>query len=378
MTIGWCNRDYATLRAIPDKVMGIEYVRSRSYASVISRIARMVGLPRKRILKFGATFIGGTKSNKVDLFHFFNQIGVGWCRHPFVTSFETSVPRFLNRGDYWWAKSVEAMASSRCKRLIALSECSLNIQLHIEGVPDVSDRITVLHPPQEVLIDIEALKRKTERQGALKFFFVGRDFFRKGGGESLRALARIRKDFPVEVWTVGDFEHVDYASSWTVDSREATARLIEANKDWIHYAHSLPNGRVLELMKTCDVGLLPTRADTYGYSVLEMQACGLPVITTDVRALPEINDDKCGWLIKGCGVRDGTRRYGEADYSTAEKLRELSERIENGVYNACLEIAAKPNLIAERGGRAFVRIKREHDPVQYGLRLGEIYREAIG
>ncbi len=378
MRIGWCNRDYSTLRAIPDKVIGVEYVRSCSYASVIASIARMVKLPYRGVLKFGATFIGGTKSNKVDLYHFFNQIGVGWCRHPFVTSFETSVPRFLNRGDYWWGKSIEAMMSSRCKRLIALSECSCNIQLHTEGVPDMSDRLTVLHPPQEVLADTEALKQKQDRKGVLKFFFVGRDFFRKGGGESLRALARIRKDYPVEVWAVGDFEHVDYASSWAVDSREAMARLIEENKDWIHFTQSLPNERVLELMKTCDVGLLPTRADTYGYSVLEMQACGLPVITTDVRALPEINNDKCGWLIKGCGLRDGSGRYGEADYSTPEKMHELSERIENGVYNACVEIVSKPDMIAEKGTLAFARVKKDHDPIQYGVRLMGIYNEAIG
>ncbi|MFW2788163.1 glycosyltransferase, partial [Acinetobacter baumannii] len=45
------------------------------------------------------------------------------------------------------------------------------------------------------------------------------------------------------------------------------------------------------------IGLLPTWADTFGYSVLEFQACGCPVISTDVRALSEINNNDIGWLI---------------------------------------------------------------------------------
>ena len=377
MRIGWCNRGYPNTRLILDKVPGIEYVHSRSYAAAILRIAHKVKLPCKGVFKFGTSFNGGTSSDKVDLYHLFNQIGVGLCKRPFVTTFETSLPRCLNVGDYWWYKSIEAMTSSRCKRLIAFSECTREIQLRAKKVPDVSDRLTVLHPPQEVLTDAEDLKRRQDRKGVLKFFFVGRDFFRKGGGEALRALARIRKGYPVEVWAIGDFKHVDYASSWTTDSQEVTARLIETNKDWIHYAPSLPNERIIELMKTCDVGLLPTRADTYGYSVLEMQACGLPVITTDVRALPEINNEGCGWMIKGCGVRDGTHTYGEADYSSPEKLRELSEKIEEGVYKACAAIVSIPSSVREKAVRAVARIQRDHDPIRYGMKLGTIYKEAL-
>ncbi len=59
----------------------------------------------------------------------------------------------------------------------------------------------------------------------------------------------------------------------------------------------MPNQQVLELLKTCDVGLLPTYADTYGFSALEAQSAACPVISTDVRALPEINNTEVGWLI---------------------------------------------------------------------------------
>ena len=63
---------------------------------------------------------------------------------------------------------------------------------------------------------------------------------------------------------------------------------------WISYVPKLTNNETLELMKKSHIGLLPTYADTYGYSVLEFQAAGCPVITTNVRALPEINNNNLG------------------------------------------------------------------------------------
>ena len=67
--------------------------------------------------------------------------------------------------------------------------------------------------------------------------------------------------------------------------------------DWITHYETLPNDYVLELMREQHVGLLPTWSDTYGYSVLEFQISVVPVITTNVNALKEINNNSCGWVI---------------------------------------------------------------------------------
>ena len=47
------------------------------------------------------------------------------------------------------------------------------------------------------------------------------------------------------------------------------------------------NQQVLTLMGTCHLSLLATLHDTYGFSVLEGFAHGVPAVTTDVCALPE-------------------------------------------------------------------------------------------
>ena len=58
----------------------------------------------------------------------------------------------------------------------------------------------------------------------------------------------------------------------------------------IFYHKILFNSEVMNILKNTHVGLLPTYADTYGYSVLEAQSFGCPVITTNIRAMPEINN----------------------------------------------------------------------------------------
>ena len=55
---------------------------------------------------------------------------------------------------------------------------------------------------------------------------------------------------------------------------------------------------MLELLSGSHIGLLPSFAETYGYVVLEMQAAGVPVVTTDIRAFSEVNPDECGWRIR--------------------------------------------------------------------------------
>jgi glycosyltransferase involved in cell wall biosynthesis len=125
-------------------------------------------------------------------------------------------------------------------------------------------------------------------------------------------------------------------------------------------------------MKTCDVGLLPTYADTYGLSVLEAQACGLPVITTDVRALPEINNADVGWLI-----RVPKNELGEALYSTLEERERLSLQIQSGLEAIVRNIVADPSVIYIKALKSLERIREMHDPTVYAQKLREIYQEAL-
>jgi glycosyltransferase involved in cell wall biosynthesis len=159
---------------------------------------------------------------------------------------------------------------------------------------------------------------------------------------------------------------------------ERTKHLIQQKSDWINYFPRLPNQEVLELMKKSHIGLLPTYADTYGYSVLEFQAAGCPVITTNIRALPEINDNNVGWIIEIPKSSLGEAIYtGELIYMTKEARFVISKSIREGIEQAVHEIFADHKVILEKSNRSISRIIEHHSIEDYASRLKNIYLEAI-
>ena len=59
--------------------------------------------------------------------------------------------------------------------------------------------------------------------------------------------------------------------------------------------------RLLELYQQADVMCLPTRGDSLGWALLEAMACGTPVISTAVGAIPELLDEGRGGLLVAPG-----------------------------------------------------------------------------
>jgi len=148
--------------------------------------------------------------------------------------------------------------------------------------------------------------------------------------------------------------------------------LLSAHRDWIHHHDGLEESALLQKMREADVGLLPTCADDYGFAVLQMQACGCPVISTDVRALPEINDAQRGWLI---GVPKDA--LGQARCATGVERVRLSQAIREGLTHCLQEVLAQPLQARARGERALQGIEAAHDPTHIGERLFDIYLECV-
>lgn len=141
------------------------------------------------------------------------------------------------------------------------------------------------------------------------------------------------------------------------------------NRDWITWHKELNNEKILKLCKKAHVGLLPTSSDTYGYSVLEMQAGGTPVVTTDIMALPEINNEKCGWLV------NLERRNDKNEILDDDEFREYSKEILYKELEPCLkQIIQKPESIEKKAIAAYRRIREYHSVVNYRKRLLELYQ----
>ena len=313
----------------------------------------------------------------VELLHFWNTIVIPPSRMPYITTFEATVPRNLPVGRLM-DLGLTSLSSSYCKRLIAISKRCKLLQLDFNkanGLGEVDAKIEVLLPPQDVLVDEYALDCREsvfKKDGVLRLIFIGYDFYRKGGAALLKAAVRLRRDFPLELFVIGDFRHWTYTCSKSIDCAEEIDEII-AHNEWIHHFRRMPNNLALDLAKHCHVGFLPTRDDTFGYSVLEFQACGLPCITTDVCSLTEVNNERIGWLIDIPGDA-----YHRADFSSPSKIQELSNIIETGLEMKLRCALSNPAQIFEKGRLSLENIRRNHSPSVFGQKLIKIYDEALG
>jgi glycosyltransferase involved in cell wall biosynthesis len=383
---------YTYTRTILHQVPGVTYRPVHDLYSTLNRVVQKVNRTAGRTVfphfdlnnqfqDFGL--------NGVDLLHFFN--GISYGKTPWVSNFETLLPRLSGLLAQYNQRPVElhpdrrarhafdALSGDTCKQLVALSECTRKIQLDLlQRLPfdtqAIQRKLTVLHPPQEKMI-ADYDEKGLDPDGPVRFILVGAGFFRKGGREILRVFERLvrQQHYPIELVIVSSMRIDQYAAHETEEDVAWAQETIAANRDWITHHPSLPNDQVLALMRSAHVGLLPTYADTYGMSVLECQAHGTPVITTNVRALPELNNEQAGWLIEV--PRDD---LGEGLYATVEQRAQLSAAIEAGLERVLHEIFADRACLRRKGIAALEKVERENNPAGFAARMGAIYQQALG
>ncbi len=308
---------------------------------------------------------------RVDLLHFFFSISYG--KTPWFVTTSSWIPRSgkLDRS------GLERLAAPACRGLIAMSRHAWDVQRSVlrhnaDLLPAIEAKATVLHPAQEPLVGAWE-EKPAPTDGLVDCVFVGKQFFLKGGDTLLRVAGRlIDRGAPLRLHVVSSLEHRDFTTGAT-EADVAAARAEMARRDGRIVFHGrLPNADVLALLRRARVALLPTIADTYGYVVLEAQAAGCAVISTDVQALAEINSDACGWL-----VRVPRNELGRALRRDAPERAAFAAALESGLEAALDDALARPDEVRRRGTAALARIRAEHDPHAAAARLETLYAEAL-
>lgn len=305
--------------------------------------------------------------NKCDFFHFFNVVNIG--RKPTIITYETALPRW-NDTPNDFKKGLEILAQKNCIQIIALSQSAYNRQTKIieQFRPDLIEALKlknrVLLPPQ-----INFINEINEKRPILKtivFTIVGADFFRKGGQAILAAFEQlILQEKPVHLNIVSTLNFGDYASKTTLKDFEKALELIQKYPSNISHFKSLSNEAVKNILLQSDVALLPSIAETFGYFILEAQAAGCPVITTDIRAMPEINNNSMGWLIP--------IKNDQSDEADIQNPKVLIEKIRRHLNTIILEILDNPTIIRTKGALALENIIKKHSPIKHQEQLEVIY-----
>jgi len=389
ITVGYQKETHTHKRNIIGIIDGIRYRKVKSYVDYEYMILRLmdklgIKLFKERMLRKSAEF-QDFGINKVDILHFFNTISFG--KTPWIVTCGTLVPRYQRvmaskrgnqpsfdglRNSERIYNAVRAIAGSSCKKFIAQSQCSKKLQeSFLDEFPEfknhIMEKMVVLYPPQIPII--KSIDEKNPSLRKIELIFVGSSFFRKGGTEIINVIKRNRHfKNRFNLILVSNLAAEDFVKYISHQDVRQVRKTIEENSDWIEIYPGLPNNEVLRLMKRAHVGLLPTYADAFGYSVLEFQAAGCPVISTDVRALPEINNNEIGWLINV-----SKNRYSEAVYGTEDQRRALRSQIETGLERVFSELCDNPDVIYDKSLQSYNHVSRLCSMESYARRLEEIY-----
>ena len=370
--VGYVDNNYATERNIFGNSNNNVIFKRKYDLSLIYRISRR--LP----------FIGGIMwdpfynkhypiySRDIDLYHLFNRISFG--KTPWITTYETSLPRYSNNID----KGLKALSSKYCKKIIALSQNAYDIQIArlselLYDSDDIINKILVLHPPQELYV------KSWEDKGVnvednLKIVMVGHLFYTKGGKEMLIAIDKlIEKGYEIKFFIVSMLQEDTYAAKPSKDDVMLVKKLINRHSDRIQYIPRLSNIQVIELLKKSHLALLCSYAETYGYFVLEAQATGTPVITTDIRAFPETNNNEIGWIINV--PKDD---IGYAKINTKKDRDIFSDIVTDSLYNYIINITENTNQIKIKGENSLKKILSKNNKINYSNILFSIYKNSLG
>ena len=343
-------------------ISGYKFVQSYDLFRVADHIYYKLQHKTKQGLH-NTYFLGIT--NRIAGNHFFNSIS--FDHKPWVTTFETLVPRLGRMGSFYHGLAVKQIVSAYCRSIIPISQsandimCSMLSQHYPDLMDAVKAKMTIIHPPQKVYIH----QKNGNNAEKVHFLFVGRQFFRKGGMEMLIVFDKlIEKGYPIHLTIVSNIEFGDYITKTTDADKQAALSIIHNHPESITHYTKLKNDEVIALFKQVDVSLLPTLQDTYGYSVLESQACGCPVISTDLRALSEINSEETGWIIP-------VKHLGYSGETEVRKV--ISEQIISRLESIVLNVIEYPESIVKKGNKSIDRIEKYHNPENVSKKLRKIY-----
>ena len=176
-----------------------------------------------------------------------------------------------------WKKRATLKLYTECKHLFAWNQWVADSLKDDYAVPE--SKISVISPG----VDINLFRPDTSKKpsdGVIRLLFVGGDFHRKGGDLLLKWARTTRATHPWEVHIV------------TRDDVPATPGVV------VHKGIVNNSPELIELYQTCDLFVLPTRADTYTFVSMEAMASGLPLIVSRIGGIPEIVDEgRTGYLV---------------------------------------------------------------------------------
>lgn len=377
LTIGYPTTCYGTRRvshALPISEHGVRY-----------RSVRRVPLHRVPWAPAHWTYICRfLRTPPVDAVHLWNRICVN--KVPWVASFEMEFPRYSSKvGRQALDHAFRHIASDHCRLLLPLSEAAKHhflARLPNEYRADIESKVHVFTGGVAIPEEVLRLREQHSRDSGQPFRvgFVGRNFFRKGGPALFTAAQILReRGYDLRLLIISDLAQT---TTYAADVPEALSRNMPQQlqaASWVELHCHLPNNLVLRSLAQCDAFAFPTLDESLGWGVLEAQGIGLPIIATNIFAIPELVQPG----VDACLIElplDTDRRWTgipALNQSPRPDYEETMQLLVHGIARALNRLIDNPALCAQMGAAGQARFRAQYAESTAALKLANLLRAAI-
>ena len=225
----------------------------------------------------------------------------------------------------------EEQVTAEADRLVAPTAAEAEQLVDLYGA-DPTTVVTV--PPGVDLATFNPSDRRAARAklgidaNATLLLFVGRLQPLKAPDVLIRAVAQLIRERPalgerLEVAIVGAPSGDMRAAGEYLDSlHRLTSSLGLGSR--VRFVGAVPRSGLANWYRAADLTIVPSYSESFGLVALESQACGTPVVATDVGGLTTtVADGYSGMLVSGHGARDWGRVIGDL-VTSPQRWAELS------------------------------------------------------
>jgi len=225
------------------------------------------------------------KENSIDLiyaFKIFPLNKISWIADVEGFHYLNSFYSYFNKESFFsnkmnsLGKSIikKGLSSDYCKTIVPWSNYSKKT-ISVFGGKKLEEKIRVCYPAVK-----PSVKKRKEKE-KISLLFVATNPVYKGTEFVFSAFRELRKKFDVELNCFGNF------------SEKTKKEFPEINFDFVSEKDFSE-----KVLPENDILLMPSLLESFGFTALQAFSNSVPIISSDIMALPEINsDNKTGFLI---------------------------------------------------------------------------------
>jgi glycosyltransferase involved in cell wall biosynthesis len=264
------------------------------------------------------------------------------------------------------------LLKDNCKRVIFWSAAGRSTLTSYGCVPEddpLWQKTEVIYPAVRTVADDLVRPPRPVRA----FLFSG-DFFRKGGVNVVDAFERLRRDHPDVTLTICCDPSHDFNTPDEDLRREYLSKIAKA--DGITVRGRVPRAELLQtVLPAMDVYLLPTYVETFGVSIIEAMAYGMPVVATNHFAIPEMLEHEVSGLLIDTSGFDTVRMF--RGYVVRHIPPDFRQHVTDQLFGYLRALVETPGLGERLGSAALQTARTKFSFAARNRSMQRVYQEAL-